>query len=72
MAESIARLAKTEMTSHEAFSEFISDIDGVETVVNNSLCVTYFNGNDIKKKITLKTFQNKLSEERKRNNPSST
>jgi hypothetical protein len=72
LTESIAKLAKTEMTSHEAFSEFISDIDGEETVVNNSLCVTYFNGNDMKKKITFKTFQNKLSEERKRNNPSST
>ena len=64
VSESIAKLAKTEMTSHEAFSEFISDIDGVETEVNNNLRVTYFNGNDIKKKITFKTFQNKLSEER--------
>ena len=68
-AESIARLAKTEMTSHEAFSHFVSDINGVETVVDNNLCVTYFNGNDIKKKMTFKTFQNKLSKERKRNNP---
>ena len=68
-AESIARLAKTEMTSHEAFSHFVSDINGVETVVDNNLCVTYFNGNDIKKKMTFKTFQNKLSKERKRNSP---
>jgi hypothetical protein len=71
VTESIARLAKTEMTSHEAFSHFVSDINGVETVVDNNLCVTYFNGNDIKKKMTFKRFQNKLSEERKRNNPSS-
>jgi hypothetical protein len=70
-AESIARLAKTEMTSHEAFSHFVSDINGVETVVDNNLCVTYFNGNDMKKKMTFKRFQNILSEERKKNIPSS-
>lgn len=71
VAESIARLAKTEMTSHEAFSHFVSDINGVETVVDNNLCVTYFNGNDMKKKMTFKRFQNILSEERKKNIPSS-
>jgi hypothetical protein len=43
VVESIARLAKSDITSVEAFSEFISDIDGLETVVNNNLFVTYFN-----------------------------
>ena len=64
VTESIARLAKSEMTSHEAFSHFVSDINGIETVVNNSLCVTYFNTDDVEKKIIFKTFQNKLSKER--------
>jgi hypothetical protein len=67
VVESIARLAKLEITSHDAFSYFVSDLDGEETQVNKSRCVTYFNGNDIKKKMTFKRFQNILSEERKKN-----
>lgn len=67
VVESIARLAKLEITSHDAFSHFVSDLDGEETQVNKSRCVTYFNGNDIKKKMTFKRFRNILSEERKKN-----
>jgi hypothetical protein len=71
VTESIVKLAETEMTAKEAFSYFVSDIDGKETMVNNNLCVTYLNTNDIEKKITFKTFQNKLSIERSNNkNPS--
>jgi hypothetical protein len=64
IAKSIAKLAKADMPAKEAFPHFIIDIDGEEIIVNNILCVKYFNTKGIDKTITFKTFQNKLSFQR--------
>lgn len=71
VAESIARLAKTEMTAHEAFSQFVNYVEGEEYVVDEKLHVKYLNEKGIEEKLTFKTFQNRLSKERNRNHSTS-
>jgi hypothetical protein len=65
IAKSISRLAKTDKMAKEAFIDFINDIDGEEASLKGDWCVTYYNSNDEKKQMMFKTFQNKLSKQRR-------
>jgi hypothetical protein len=70
IAESIAKLAKTDMTAKEAFDTFRNDIDGEEIYLENDLAVKYYDSIDNKKEMKFKTFQNKLSKQKKDNKQS--
>jgi hypothetical protein len=71
IAESITKLAKTDMTAKEAFDTFVNDIDGEEIYIKNDLAVKYYDSFDNKKEMKFKTFQNKLSRQRTDNKQSS-
>jgi hypothetical protein len=61
----INALAKSDMTAKEAFNVFIGDIDGKEDENNGKLIVRYMNEKSSDKTMTFKTFENKLSIQRR-------
>lgn len=65
IAKSISRLAKTDKMAKEAFIDFINDIDGEDTATEEDWSVTYYSATGEKKQMKFKTFQNKLSKQRR-------
>ena len=66
----ISTYAKSNMTAKEAFNVFIGDIDGKEDESEGKLLVRYIDEKSRDKTMTFKTFENKLSIQRRLNKDS--
>lgn len=61
----IQRLSESSMTAKEAFNHLIGKLDAKEYCDNSKVWIEYLNENEQPKKMTFKTFENKLSKSRR-------